>query len=172
MTEDPYPGRPKVQGHCPACGRSSLFLGAGGRVTCAILTCPRPSAVDEILADREVEHVVELTGTGFTVRHPLRERLDDALMDCDLHTRIAASAGPPVTPGRYRVRVPGVGGWVWEPAARWEPDTDETPPSATVEWVVGVRFTEWQRHVFVQAMRIRAAFLGAAAARRGGGGRG
>lgn len=48
MTE-PYPGRPKVQGHCPACGRESLFLGNEGHVTCAILACPNPCAADGLL---------------------------------------------------------------------------------------------------------------------------
>lgn len=46
---EPYPGRPQVQGHCPACGRESLFLGAEGHVTCAILACPNPCAADELL---------------------------------------------------------------------------------------------------------------------------
>lgn len=51
MTE-PYPGRPKVQGRCPACRRPSLFLGDGGHLTCAQLTCPNPCAADQLLADQ------------------------------------------------------------------------------------------------------------------------
>lgn len=38
-----------VQGRCPACGASSLFLGDGGHVTCARLECPKPEAADELL---------------------------------------------------------------------------------------------------------------------------
>ncbi len=48
------------------------------------------------------------------VRHPLRERLDDALMACKLHEHIASLAGPPVRPGRYRSRKTAAGGWGWE----------------------------------------------------------
>lgn len=38
-----------VQGRCPACGKSSLFLGSGGYVTCARLDCPNPSAATDLL---------------------------------------------------------------------------------------------------------------------------
>lgn len=107
-------GLPWVRGNCPmGCGQT-LFLGDGGHITCSKADCPRPSAVDELLHDRETEHIVELGETSFTVRHPLRERLDDALMECGLHSRIAAGSGPPVPPGRYRACEPGVGGVVWE----------------------------------------------------------
>ncbi|MFJ4552101.1 hypothetical protein ACIP4X_23305 [Streptomyces sp. NPDC088817] len=40
---------PKVQGSCPACGRESLFLGGGGFVTCAMLSCPKPDAPTDAL---------------------------------------------------------------------------------------------------------------------------
>jgi len=110
-----------VQGNCPmGCGEG-LILGEGGVIWCAALLCPRPTAAAEILADRESEHIVIFGETEFTVRHPLRERLDDALMDCELHKDIAAMDGPPVTPGTYRARwadynaaTPGYGRWTWE----------------------------------------------------------
>jgi hypothetical protein len=38
-----------VQGRCPACGWTSLFLGDGGYVTCPRLECPNPSAADQLL---------------------------------------------------------------------------------------------------------------------------
>lgn len=104
-----------VAGHCPACGWQSLFLGKGGHVTCARLACPNPTAVDEILDDRETEHIVTLHATTFTIRHPLIERVGDALMTCDLHTRLATLAGPPSALGRYRVRT-SAGVLRWEPA--------------------------------------------------------
>jgi hypothetical protein len=71
---------------------------------CCWPDCPRPTAAHEILADRETEHIVDLGTEGFTLRHPLRERLDDALMDCDVHARLAAG-GPPASTGRFRVRL-------------------------------------------------------------------
>ncbi len=40
---------PTVQGRCPACRGTSLFLGNGGYVTCSRLDCPNPSAADELL---------------------------------------------------------------------------------------------------------------------------
>jgi Family of unknown function (DUF6085) len=110
-----------VEGYCPmGCG-PTLTLGAGGCITCTHLDCPRPDAVTGLLADREAEHIVLFSETEFTVRHPLRERLDDALMECELHKDIAAMAGPPVRPGTYRARwlgygtaTPGYGRWTWE----------------------------------------------------------
>lgn len=116
-----------VAGYCPVCG-GSLFLGDGGHVTCRRVDCPRPTAVDELLEDRETEHVVVFGDTGFTVRHPLRERLDDELMTCKLHEHIAGLSGPPVRPGRYRARpafTAPVGG---EPTWSWQAIRDGSKP--------------------------------------------
>jgi hypothetical protein len=40
---------PRVQGECPACGNEALFLGEGGFVTCARLSCESPWAASESL---------------------------------------------------------------------------------------------------------------------------
>lgn len=40
---------PAVQGRCPACSATSLFLGEGGHVTCSRIECPDPSAADDVL---------------------------------------------------------------------------------------------------------------------------
>jgi hypothetical protein len=104
-----------VQGYClMGCGQT-LFLGTGGYVTCGNIPCPRPTAVTDLLNDAETEHIVEFGDRTFTVRHPLRERLDDALMTCALHEWIADRDGPPVQPGRYRaVKRSGLPGrWVF-----------------------------------------------------------
>lgn len=108
-----------VAGFCPmGCGQT-LFLGAGGHVTCSLIGCPRPTAADELLGDTETEHIVMLGADEFTVRHPLRERLDDALLDCQLHSDIRYMSGPPRQLGRYRVTQntsphPNLG-WHWQP---------------------------------------------------------
>jgi hypothetical protein len=106
-----------VQGHCPmGCGET-LMLGSGGYVTCGFLPCPRPTAVSDILHDQETQHIVELEPKTFTIRHPLKERLDDALMDCALHDYLTVLDGPPAAPGRYRVTFnPDFGPptWLWE----------------------------------------------------------
>lgn len=103
-----------VKGYCPACGGETLFLGSGGYVTCSRLDCARPEAVSTLLDDQETEHVVTFAEKGFTIRHPLIERLDGVLEDCPLHRSILALAGPPVQPGRYRARPTDDGWWSWE----------------------------------------------------------
>lgn len=106
----------RVPGHCPACGAQTLYTMAGGHIRCTWSHCPRPTAVDELLQDSETEHVVQFGEAGFTIRHPLQERLDDALMECRLHQVLVGMAGPPVTQGRYRAReTPGtVDGYSWQ----------------------------------------------------------
>jgi hypothetical protein len=105
-----------VQGRCPmGCGET-LILAEGGFATCSSLSCPRPAAASELLADGEAAHIVQLGETDFTIRHPLHERLDDALMQCELHVHVAALPGPPRQPGRYRVRASGPDMWSWEQA--------------------------------------------------------
>lgn len=104
----------EVTGYCPmGCGQT-LFAGEGGHVTCSYGMCPNPSAVDELLADRETEHIVQLGEYGFDVKHPLRERLDDALLGCSLARWIGEQAPADLPPvGRYRVREPA-GDTEWE----------------------------------------------------------
>lgn len=106
---------PRVQGYCPACGGESLFLGSGGYVTCSRLDCRNPSAASDILDDRETEHVVTLWANDFSIRHPLRERLNGDLNDCKLHQQLKTLAGPPRVPGQYRVYMSD--DW---PAHAWE----------------------------------------------------
>lgn len=95
-----------VAGYCPmGCGQT-LFVGGAGCVTCSYIGCPRPSAVDELLADGETEHIVTIREDGFTVQHPLRERLDDDLHECELHQELQAGGCMPAWElGRYRVHV-------------------------------------------------------------------
>lgn len=90
-----------IDGYCPmGCGRT-LFA-ASGHITCSYIECPDPTAVATILDDRETEHIVELTRDSWTVRHPLKERLGDALMSCELGAYLGSLGGPPRVPGRYR----------------------------------------------------------------------
>jgi Family of unknown function (DUF6085) len=114
LAERPLPDDRAVEGYCPmGCGRT-LFLGSGGYVTCSYVHCPRPDAIPAILADAETEHIVSFGEDAFTIRHPLRERLDDALMDCDLHEHCASLPGPPVQPGKYRARAGEGERWTWQ----------------------------------------------------------
>lgn len=107
----------KVQGYCPmGCG-DTLFLGSGGHITCSYIGCAEPDAVSTLLDDPETRHVVEFEETGFTIRHPIRERLRDQLMDCKFHEHVAALSGPPVKPGRY-CAIPVGDSWRWEELRR------------------------------------------------------
>lgn len=100
-----------VPGYCPmGCGQT-LFRASGGYITCRYLECPCPDAVSTILEDRETEHVVTFDETAFTVKHPLRERLDDALLTCQLHTYCANLSGPPAQLGTYRATDSEDGRW-------------------------------------------------------------
>jgi hypothetical protein len=108
-----FPPTP-LKGYCPmGCGET-LFVAAGGYIICSRIACPAPTAASEILHDAETEHTV-LFGEGtFIVRHPLRERMDDALMRCHLHEHIAGLSGPPMAPGWYRaVPLGGSARWIW-----------------------------------------------------------
>lgn len=93
-----------VAGYCPmGCGET-LFLGSGGAITCSYMECPAPDAVHRILADPEHEHIARFDQAGFSLQHPLRERLDGALFDCRLHGEMRDFAEMPVPEeGTYRV---------------------------------------------------------------------
>lgn len=109
----------KISGYCPACGGPWLSSSADGYIVCTSLDCPRPTAVDELLEDRETEHIVVFGDAVFTIKHPLRERLDDALLKCRLHEWLASRDGPPAKPGTYRARVAASGdSWTFEAIAQ------------------------------------------------------
>ncbi|MCX4809027.1 DUF6085 family protein [Streptomyces sp. NBC_01239] len=40
-----------MQGRCPACRWTTLFLGDGGHVTCSRSECPRPDLVNELIGE-------------------------------------------------------------------------------------------------------------------------
>lgn len=131
-----------VQGVCPACGNRTLFRGAGGHITCSwvgspragIAGCPDPCAADTLLSAEHAhtDHIVTFTDYGFTVQHPLRERIAGTMESCSLHQELSRDlAGPPEQgAGSYRVvrrpvdgysesyRSPGsLSGWSLEPVA-------------------------------------------------------
>jgi Family of unknown function (DUF6085) len=111
----------EIQGNCPmGCGEG-LILGEGGVIWCGSLLCPRPGAAAEILADPEAAHIATLDENGYTIRHPLRERLDDALMRCSLHAYLADGGWNPEVPGRYRVTgEPPALNWTALPDLPWK----------------------------------------------------
>jgi hypothetical protein len=94
-----------IAGHCPACGTDSLIRGFQGRIQCANTLCDERTAVDTLLTDPHLmDHLVRLTADTFTVRHPLIERLNDALFDCEVMLAIVPMIEDgDEEPGTYRV---------------------------------------------------------------------
>ena len=92
----------EVKGHCPACGAEALEL-FHGYVMCSAEGCPNPDIISVLLEDEEIQHVVSVTGAGFTLRHPLRERAGTDLFDCAMH--VLVSEWGPMPGGLYRVTV-------------------------------------------------------------------
>lgn len=111
----------KVDAYCPACGLRTVTLGQAGNLYCRWAECPDQSAVHTILSDRETEHIVYLGLEAWTIRHPLRERINDALLRCQLNDALRDLAAP-VEASQWRLTlIPGRDGtaaedWVWERA--------------------------------------------------------
>ena len=94
-----------VQGHCPSCGRTTLMVNPkGGDIFCSYETCRRPDAASAILYDgQETGHLVTVKKDGFwTAKHPLIERLDDALLTCRIGDYIQQQRAW-INPGIYRI---------------------------------------------------------------------
>lgn len=103
---------PRINGYCPACGAAELIMDyATANLRCDARGCPRPDAAHEILQDAQTEHVVTFTDDGFTLKHPIKERLDDDLLRCVVH-RWIADHNPELNPGHYRVILDGPGSWL------------------------------------------------------------
>lgn len=103
-----------IDGFCPMCGSQTLYaeeMRVVNRIICIGDDCPDPQATHRILSDSSTDHLVTFTGSGFTIRHPLRERIDDALMDCELHLHLMSMPGPPEgRPGVFQISGEG-GNW-------------------------------------------------------------
>lgn len=102
---------------CPQCGGPTLGV-SGNHIQCTNINCELPEAAERILSDRETEHVVVMEPSSWSMKHPLRERLDDELLTCYVGSHIAEfyemymsgqMDGTPVEPATYRVTVDGVG---------------------------------------------------------------
>lgn len=112
----------RVTGYCPmGCGETLEIVVAAplDRVLCGASGCPRPTAMEEIMADPQTEHIVGFDDNGFAIQHPLRERLEGGLFACSFHAWLRLQDGPPVKPGRYRARQQDdpVSPWLFEELA-------------------------------------------------------
>jgi len=105
-TQRPVSNDSLLVGYCPmGCGQT-LFRGEGGAVTCSLLACPKPDAVHEILCNPQTEHVFVLREDGFSLKHPLRERCEDELFDCEVHRLLSElDEAPPLSARNYVVTI-------------------------------------------------------------------
>jgi hypothetical protein len=102
----------KIAGYCPlGCGET-LYTAHGIKIMCSDPACPDPDAAQKILNEPETEHLVTIAGDGYSVKHPLRERIDNALLDCAAGKH-AGYYGAGMTPGRYRLHAP-FADWEWQ----------------------------------------------------------
>jgi hypothetical protein len=78
---------------------------SGGMIMCLAKDCPDPGAVTGILSDPETRDVVQIDEDGFSILHPLRERVNGSPFDCPVNKALIAMPGPPAPPGRYRAAI-------------------------------------------------------------------
>lgn len=90
---------------CPMCGHVLL---TNRKLVCSWVDCIRPTAAAEILGERELDHIVTFTADGWSMKHPLRERLDDALLSCEVTEWLAREPEPPFGLGTYRLQLTDV----------------------------------------------------------------
>lgn len=70
---------------CPSCAHHSMIVNRDRHLECANVHCERPTAAQEVLSEPMTNrHVMVLNHDGPSVKHPIIERLDDALLHCPL----------------------------------------------------------------------------------------
>jgi hypothetical protein len=92
-------GFPDIQGRCPACGGSSLFVGSGGYITCRRIECPEPDAATTLL-ERNPRTTPDNPATSSdTADNSLREQYA-AAVECAIGLNVDCGG----TEGVHRVR--------------------------------------------------------------------
>lgn len=97
--------KPSVNGRCPmGCGET-LVLNDLAKVVCVNPDCPDAEMLDKVISHEALDkHVVILDDEGFSIQHPLSERLTD-MTECDVHKAMQEQDGPPAPDGRYYIAV-------------------------------------------------------------------
>jgi hypothetical protein len=107
-----------ILGNCPmGCGPHLHRLQTGA-VKCLARDCPEPLAAQYILNETETEHLVYLEEDSWQALHPLRERINGALLTCGISQAAEQAHSFGMEPGGYRVTVTRARGsetWHWEP---------------------------------------------------------
>jgi Family of unknown function (DUF6085) len=112
--------------YCPmGCGPTVHRNPGTGNLLCLHEACPRPYAVMDILGESEQEHLVLFTDQGhfYNIRHPLRERLDHHLLECEVAWGLVSilDSGFAPEPGRIYRLMPVANNADGEPEYRLEP---------------------------------------------------
>ena len=82
-----------------------------------------PEIVEKIMTELEratggTEHAILVEeGGGWTIRHPLSERWDGSLFNCDVTTNPLALLGAPLEPGEYTISITPSGAYEYAKAA-------------------------------------------------------
>lgn len=93
-----------LDGRCPGCGYMHLVADANGVITCTWEECPEPTLVHDLLSKRDQHvHLALFREDGYTVQHPLIERLrPEGLFACDLDEEFRALTAP-IGIGMFRI---------------------------------------------------------------------
>src|ERR1017187_5858481 len=101
-----------IDGYCPSCGSRQLVASDDGQILCKQEGCALPSAASQILNQGgETGHILESRDDGWTLMHPLRERLEGGLFRWAVADTVNA-IGPPAMLGYYRILA--AAGTAWE----------------------------------------------------------
>jgi hypothetical protein len=92
--------------YCPmGCG-NTLHVMQPGMIRCLLKGCHDPMAVQKILSQPESHlDIVQIDEDGFSILHPLRERIGGGLFDCPVNKALLAMSAPPAPPGRYQAKL-------------------------------------------------------------------
>lgn len=100
MSAERRPGEPLVNA-CRRVAIDALYATRDAGRDMHAAGAAAADAVLELLAPVEC-HFVDVGEKHFTVTHPLTERADGIMHECDLHRWLSEHGGPPASPGRYR----------------------------------------------------------------------
>lgn len=93
-----------VLGYCPmGCGKTLHLNPDSGMIACLNKSCPSPLAVTKLIGADSTSHLVKIERTGWTLEHPLKERVTGSLFDCSLADWLEHLDRAPVSSGLYRV---------------------------------------------------------------------
>ena len=84
---------------------------------CRYTSCAQPNTATVILCNHDDSHQVRLTSTGYNAQHPLIERINNKLFDCEFDKYMRTLTEQPMPSGEYSVKYIKLGGlqgmWQW-----------------------------------------------------------